>query len=177
MKKWQTLLAIWGGISLVAVILVVSYLAYTMTIGNKAENDNATKSDVRFVLNWCTLGDDRIEKVTNSYISARSLTGDHLDAYAIKISHIDTSELKKIKNGVSRWYRCDTIPSILNDAISSTCNWPEEIRWFPKMEQLKSKEYYIYPVSIYCNGLRPSGAQLIFLNPKEKIIYFISASM
>jgi hypothetical protein len=176
MKIWQRLLIIWGGISLAVLIVFVSYLAYALTLGNKASNDKATNSDVRFVLNWCELGDNRIEKVIKSYTSARSLTGDHLDAYSIKISHVDTSELSQIRNGVSRWYRCDTIPSILNDAISFTCNWPEEIQWFPKMEKLKSKEYYVYPVSIYCNGLHPSGAQLIFLNPNEKVIYFISTS-
>lgn len=177
MKIWQRVLTIWGGVSLIAVILVISYLVYMITIGNKPENDKATVSDIRFVLNWCELGDQRIEKVTNSYISAKSFTGDHIDAYSIKISRVDICELKQIKNGVSRWYRCDTVPSILNDAISSTCNWPGEIQWFPKIEQLKSKEYYVYPVSIYCNGLHPSGAQLIFLDPKEKIIYFISTSI
>ncbi len=64
-------LMIWGGISLIGIILIFGYLAYSTTIGNKTVENKATKSDVRFVLNWCGLGDDRIEKVTNSYESGR----------------------------------------------------------------------------------------------------------
>ena len=177
MKIWQRGLIIWGAISLIMIVSLGSYLIYSLTFGNKASVNTARKSDIRFVLNWCELGDDRIERVVNSYSSPTSFTGDHLDAYSIKISAVDTSELKYLKNGVGNWYRCDHIPLILSDAISYTCNWPGELKWFPKIEELKSAEFYVYPVNIYCNGLHPSGAQLIFLNPKEKVIYFISTSM
>ena len=54
----------------------------------------------------------RIEKVLHSHVSARSLTGDHLDAYAIKISHVDTAELTaKTDDLGGGWYRGDQLPA------------------------------------------------------------------
>jgi hypothetical protein len=171
------ILTIWGGISLIGLILIVSYLTYSMTIGNKTENDKATKSDVRFVLNWCELGDDRIENVVRSYTSARSFTGDHVDVYSIKISHISMDELKKTNYGVGHWYRCDTIPEILDGAISLAGRFQDETDWFPKEETLRTKGFYVYPVNIYCNGTSPIGTQLIFINPKDKMVYYIDVKM
>ena len=144
MKIWQRILIIWGGISLVGIILLVSYLCYALTLGNKASNDEATKSDVRFVLNWCELGDDRIERVIKSYTSASSLNGDHLDAYSIKISHVTTDELKKTRYGIGKWYRCDTLQkTLLNDAVSFVGGFQNETPWFPKEEILRTKDYYV----------------------------------
>ncbi|MDJ1506236.1 hypothetical protein [Xanthocytophaga agilis] len=94
-KVSRLLLTIWGGISLIGVIVIGCYVIYSMTLGNRDVEGKATKSDVRFVLNWCGLGDERIEKVLNSYNSAHSFTGDHLDVYEIKITNITVDELTK----------------------------------------------------------------------------------
>lgn len=166
-------LAIWGGISLIGIILILGYFAYSMTIGNKNVKNEATKSDVRFVLNWCGLGDQRIKKVTNSYQSAHSFTGDYLDAYAIDISEVTEDELKN-KNG---FYRLDSLPQVLNDAVKMASGWQHEIPWFPKLEDLKKEDVYVYPWSIYCNGISPSGAELIFVVPKDKKVYYIGTKM
>ena len=166
-------LTIWGGISLIGLILILSYFAYSTTIGNKTVENKATKSDVRFVLNWCGLGDDRIEKVTNSYESGRSFTGDYLDAYAIDISKVTIDELKNKKG----FYRLDSLPEILNKAIIMTSGWQHEIPWFPKLEKLRKEDVYIYPWSIYCNGIDPTGAELIFVLPKDKKVYYIGTKM
>lgn len=169
----KNILAIWGGISLIGIILFLGYLAYSMIIGNKTVENEATKSDVRFVLNWCGLGDQRIEKVTNSYESGRSFTGDYLDAYGIEISNVTLDELKN-KNG---FYRLDSLPQVLNDAVKMTNGWQYEIPWFPKLEELKQEDVYVYPWSIYCNGITPSGAELIFVIPKDKKVYYIGTKM
>ncbi|WP_396159309.1 hypothetical protein [Flavobacterium sp.] len=166
-------LAIWGGISLIGIILILGYLAYSMTIGNKTVENEATKSDVRFVLNWCGLGDQRIEKVTNSYETGRSFTGDYLDAYAIDISEVKQEELKN-KNG---FYRLDSLPQVLNDAVKMASGWQHEIPWFPRLEDLKKEDVYVYPWSIYCNGITPNGAELIFVMPKDKKVYYIGTKM
>ncbi len=169
----KNILAICGGISLIGIILLLGYLAYSMTIGNKNVENEATKSDVRFVLNWCGLGDQRIEKVTNSYASGSSFTGDYLDAYAIDISKVTLDELKN-KNG---FYRLDSLPQVLNDAVKMTIGWQHEIPWFPRLEELKKEDVYVYPWSIYCNGIKPSGAQLIFVVPKDKKVYYFGTKM
>lgn len=166
-------LAIWGGISLIGIILILGYLVYSMTIGNKNIENEATKSDVSFVLNWCELGDQRIEKVTNSYESSRSFTGDYLDAYAIDISEVTLDELKN-KNG---FYRLDSLPQVLNDAVKMISGWQHEIPWFPRLEDLKKEDIYVYPWSIYCNGIKPSGAELIFVVPKDKKVYYFGTKI
>jgi hypothetical protein len=177
MKTWQRILIIWGGISLIAIILIVSYLIYIMTIGNRPENDKATKSDVRFVLNWCTLGDDRVEKVVNSYISPTSLTGDHIDEYSIKITHVTKDELEKINIIQGRWYRCDSLPNTLDDAVKFIGEFEDETSWFPKEEKIRTKDFYVYPWSMEYHGISPYAAQLIFINPNEKIVYYIDAKI
>ncbi len=166
-------LTIWGGISLIGLILILSYIAYSLTLGNKTVENKATISDVRFVLNWCRLGDQRIEKVTNSYVSGRSFTGDYLDAYAIEINKVTHKELTNIKG----WYRIDSLPPILNDAVNMAIGWQHEIPWFPKLAEFKQEDVYVYPWSIYCNGIKPKSAELIFVIPKEKKVYYIGTKM
>ncbi|MFY8189130.1 MAG: hypothetical protein ACOVLC_14400 [Flavobacterium sp.] len=166
-------LALWGAISLIGITLILGYLAYSMTIGNKTIENEATKSDVRFVLNWCGLGDQRIEKVAHSYKSGQSFTGDYFDAYAIDINKVSHEELKNEKG----FYRLDSLPQVLNDAIKMVSDWQHKIPWLPKFEKLKKEEVYVYPWSIFCSGINPSGAKLIFVVPKDKKVYYIGTKM
>jgi hypothetical protein len=85
-KRW---LVICGGFSLLVVVVLVGYLAYEWTYGNRERSDDASARDVRFVLNWADLGEDRIERVVHSYRSPRSLGGGHIDAYAILVSRLE----------------------------------------------------------------------------------------
>jgi hypothetical protein len=135
----------------------------------------ATKADVRFVLNWCQLGDERIEEVLHSYRSARSFTGDHLDAYAIRVSHVDAAELKRDDFG-SGWQRCDQLNGVLKDAIDFAVVWldTDEVAWFPRENELASDEMFVYPWSIYCHGTQPAAVELIFVRPKDKMVFYLS---
>lgn len=172
-KIGKNALAIWGGISLIGIILILGYLAYSTSIGNKTVVNKATTSDVRFVLNWCGLGDQRIEKVLNSYESGRSFTGDYLDAYAIEISNVTELELKNDKG----WHRLDNLPKVLNDAVELANSWQYQIPWFPKMDELNPENVYVYPWSIYCNGIDPTGTELIFVIPNDKMVYYLGTKM
>jgi hypothetical protein len=111
MKAVRWILLVWGGLSLIGLLGFAAFVGYRLGPGNRDRNDSASVHDVRFVLNWCELGDQRIEHVIHSHVSARSFTGDHLDAYAIKISHVDIAELTSKANDFgSRWYRGDQLP-------------------------------------------------------------------
>ena len=177
-KFSKTALMIWGGLSFVGVIVIACYLLYSFGAGNKDVDEQASKSDVRFVLNWCELGDQRIEKVLHSHVSARSLTGDHLDAYAIKITDVSVDELTKVgRVGNNRWYRCDSLPKILDDAVSFVGGWQHENPWFPTEESIRTTDFYVYTMSIYTHGVTPSAAELIFIKPADKMVYFVSAKM
>ncbi|QEE50153.1 hypothetical protein FUA48_11365 [Flavobacterium alkalisoli] len=180
LKVGKLLLLIWGAISLFGVIVIGGYTYYTLTWGNKTEINTATKSDVRFVLNCCGLGDDRIENVVNSYTSAQSFTGDYLDAYEIQISNVSIDELtKKGENEIlsAKFYRMDNLPEVLNEAVTFVDGWHHEIPWFPKEYELRTKDFFVYPRRINCYGLTPNAAELIFINPAEKKVYYLGTKM
>jgi hypothetical protein len=180
LKISKIALMIWGAISLIGIIIIALLFFYPEGLGsgNEIVTDKATKEDVKFILNWCELGDERIEKVLKSSVSPRSFTGDHLDAYSIKISHIDISELKQKEDmRAGQWYRGDSLPKILDDAIEFIGGFQHETPWFPTEKNIRTSDYYIYPWSIYCHGVIPRSAQIIIVKPTEKIVYYISVSI
>ena len=169
--KW--ILLVWGGLSLIGTVAIIGMIAYGIGAGNRTKTDKASPQDVRFVLNWCNLGDNRIEKVLHSHVSARSFTGDHLDAYAIKITDLTIEELTTNSDKFrQRWYRGDQLPKVLDDAVSFVGGWLHEIDWFPTEAELRSDEIYVYPWSIYCHGVIPSAAKIIFVRSKYKMVFF-----
>jgi hypothetical protein len=171
--KW--LLIGWGIISLAGLIVIAGLVGYRIGPGNVDASGTATNQDVRFVLNWCRLGDERMEKVVHSYQSARSLLGDHLDAYAIKISHVDEAELVRDDFGTG-WFRCDQLDGVLKDAVDFAAGWlhRDDIGWFLTEDELKSDRVYVFPWSIYCHGTHPSAIELIFVRPKDKMVFYMS---
>jgi hypothetical protein len=169
----KTILAIIGALFLGAFAL--STYAAISAITARTKTDTAGKPDVRFVLNWCRLGAERTEEVVKSHISHRSFTGDHLDAYAIKLTHLSAAELEAASDHLSRWHRADGIlPQILSDAVDFATSARHEIPWFPSKEKLLTSDFHIFPWSIRCHGITPSGVKLIFANPSEKMLYYIS---
>lgn len=169
--KW--LLLIWGSFTLVITIALGVFISYQLTITNRDKDDLASPDDVRFVLNWCGFGDNRIERVIHSHISARSFTGDHLDAFAIKVSKMDEVELEsKTNNFEKRWYRCDQLPPMLAEAIKFVDGWHHEIPWFPGGSELRSSNFYVSVWSVYFHGDRPTAADLIFVRPSDQMVFY-----
>ena len=168
---------IWGGLSLLAVIAIGAFVAFQIGPGNRDKNDSASRHDVRFVLNWCRLGDDRIQKVVHSHVSSRSFTGSHLDAYAIKITHVDPSELDARSGELRRWYRGDRASAIVNDGLEFMGMWLDAIPWFPKQAELRSSSYYIYPQHIDYHGIKPAGVEMIFVRPSDKMVFYFDGKM
>jgi hypothetical protein len=175
MKKIKEIIKIlmigWGILCFIGAMVIACIIVYSFTFGNKPSIGKANRKDVRYVLNWCQLGDERITEVVHSYKSSRSFTGDHLDAYAIKISHVSIKELSN-----SDWCRGDKVEGILNDALVFTGAWSnnKEIPWFPSEKELRSKKIYVYPWSIYYHGTRPTAVKLIFVRPKDCMVFFLS---
>lgn len=165
----------WGIISAIGAAGVAGLIAYRFIPGNLPKSDFAAPHDVRFVLNWCELGHDRIEEVVHSYRSSRSFTGDHLDAYVIRISHVEIDELKEMDGGRG-WYRCDQVEGVLKDAIEFISGWlhNDGIPWFLTSEEIRSEEIYVYPQGTYFMGTRPISTQLIFVRPRDRMVFYIS---
>jgi hypothetical protein len=174
--KW--FLIAWGAICLFGAVGVVGLVAFKLGPGNTESAQTASRQDIRYVLNWCNLGDERIEEVINSYVSARSFTGDHLDAHQIRIAHVDLSELVPDEFGKG-WTRCDKVDGVLKDAIHFVQGWlhRDDISWFLTEDELRSQDVFVYPWSIYCHGTRPTAVELIFVRPKDKMVFFISSKV
>jgi len=156
-----------------SLIIIVPTLGSMFYSYNNIDKSNfAKKTDVDFVLNWIGLGANRIKHVLNSTKSARSLTGDHLDAYEIEISHVSETELQDPHS----WSRGDKINSIYKDAIDFVTMWIEsdKISWFPKYDELTSNKFYVYSWSIEYHGKYPTSAKMIFIIPSKKLVYYIS---
>jgi hypothetical protein len=140
------LLAIWGAFTLLFTVAAIGYVIYTFGVGNRTRIDSATIRDVQYVLNWCGLGADRIQAVTRSYVSSRNFNGDHLDAYAIKVSRLELSELTQPKESATgSWYRGDSIPSLVDEAYKFMGGRLYEVGWFPTEAELRTSNYYVYP--------------------------------
>jgi hypothetical protein len=164
--KW--LLLIWGAISALGVLTIVGLIAY-QSLNHSGKADT---KDVRFVLNWCNLGDERIEEVIKSYESARTFTGDHLDAYSIKISHVDSLELQS-----DDWQRVDEATGVYKEAIDFMSGWLHEIPWFPKVDGDDADKYYIYLWGIDFHGNKPVSASIILVRPEDNMIFYFESVM
>lgn len=170
--RWGLL--VWGALSLVGVITIAIYDGDAFPRPDGPDKiDSATNQDVRFVLNRCELGDHRIEKVVHSYVSPRSGSGDYLDAYSIKITHVERDELTKA-TGASpgRWYRGDQLPQVLDEAVEFFNEPFPELPWFPSELELRSPQFYVYPVSITLDGLQPTAVELVFIRPADKMVFY-----
>lgn len=169
------IVALWGFASIGAISVTgVAALWYvTLGPGNSPEKDNAEPNDVAFVLNWAGLAPGRIESVVNSYESSRSLMGDHLDAYEIKVTHLSSLDLSEDDDGERRWYRGDRLPSVVGDAVEFTAPL-REASWFPSTVELKREDTWVLPWQITLYGMRIQQAQLIIAQPSKKRVLFVS---
>lgn len=169
-------LIIWGGLSLLAVLVIGSLIVFQFSVGNTDDSRPASFKDVRFVLNWCDLGDDRIREVTHSFQSARSFTGDHLDGHAIRVSHLEVDEL--VSTNSRGWLRCDELEGVSKMAIDYVTMWlgSGEMEWFPGAERLKTSEFFVYIWSLDLSGTSPDAVQLILAQPSENMVYYVSAA-
>jgi hypothetical protein len=179
LKFLKTFFAVWGVISFLVVLIISGSIIWMAGPGNREKVDKVTKKDVGYILNWSGLGADRITDVIHSYKSSRSMTGDHFDAYAIKIVPIPETELNNTYDQFQRWYRGDQLPRLLVDAIEFSFNFPEikSLKWLPSKDEIKSKRYCIQVWGAYYSGDGISETRLIIYCPEESVIYFVSAKV
>ena len=169
---------VWGALSLIALTVSFAYIAYEIGPGNRVEIDAASFRDVRFVLNWCKLGDDRIERVVHSYVSGRNITGDHFDAYAIQVSKLDVAELHADdEQEPNRWHRAEVLPPALDQAVEFALLFGEarDLQWLPPETEIRTSEFFVYPWMILLRETQVTAVQLIFARPSDKMVFYISA--
>ena len=169
----RNVLAVWGAFSFVALLATVALFAHR-TLPMK--DDSASKNDVRFVLNWSQLGDDRIQAVVHSHVSMRSFTGDHFDAYAIRVASLTEAELTGAPpSGANRWVRGDAVDPVVADAVKFLESAGSEAPWLPGGDELLTARYYIWVWSIELRGRRDvTAAEIILARPSDRMIFYAS---
>jgi len=175
----RVLLIGWGIVSAVGVTCLVGVVSYNLLFASSGSLDvtsSACKRQAHVILNWCQLGSGRMEGVLHAHESKRSFTGDHVDMYAIRISHMDVSELKTDMNGYG-WTQCDQAEGVLKDAIDFAGDWGEfeKTTWFPEKQDMKSPDMFVFSWRIAYSGTRPTAVQLMFVRPSDKTVFYISA--
>ncbi|WP_417910916.1 hypothetical protein [Candidatus Electronema sp. PJ] len=170
----KTLLLIWGTFCALGVILFTGTLAYKLGLDNKNSNAIASKYDVRYILIWCGLGEERIKEVLHSYVSARAFSGDHFDAHAIRLSQVKEAELTR-NEADDGWFRGDQASGAVKDAVEFIEAWvpSEEAPWFPAVKELRSPDIYVFPYTIHYDNTRVTDAELIFVRPKDNMLFFV----
>ncbi len=163
---------VWGIICAIGLVLLIVKTTAQLTPREKI--NEATNEDVEFVLNWTGLGSDRIQEVNNSYSSLMSFTGDHLEAYAIKISGVSLEELNKTSDFGTQWYRGDKLPQHIADAVSDTRTWKREINWFPAEEEIRTESIYVWSESVHYSGSRVTAYRIILIRPADNMVFYIS---
>jgi len=177
MKYVKNILALVGGAALVFLAIATVSALYYYKWDNVPRHNVKDKQDVRFVLNWSRLGEDRTKSVMHSYISERSLTGDHLDAYAIEITGVSIDELES--EHIIKWTRGDRVEDVYKEAIRLANSFVNlhELAWLPDKEQLLSDKIYVYPWAVMLHGEHVTSAKLIFAVPSENMVYYVSVKV
>ena len=177
MKYVKNILVFIGAGAVIFVTITMISAFYYATGDRTANRTIVDKKDVRFVLNWSRLGEERIKSVKHSYISERSLTGDHIDAHAIEITGVSIDELVNQK-GI-KWTRGDRVKGVFKEAIEFASSFVEldKLAWFPSKEQLSSDKIYVYPWAVMLHGKHVTSTQLIFVAPSENMIYYVSVKV
>ena len=159
-----------GALTVIHLAVVAGFMIYAFCGKPLPKTDYATNKDVRFVLNWCNLGEQRIGRVVHSYNSVAGITADHLTAFAIEVKALDVAELESSKKG--NWHRGDRLPPNLQEAVKLVAGCRHEIPWFIDTEELNSDQVYIYPWSLEFGAQYLNAATLIIARPRDKMIFF-----
>jgi len=175
MKYLKNILAIWGVISLILLVFASGGLYYYSPSGwrNDVQKDVATIKDVRFVLNWVELGDERIKEILHSSESKRSMTGDHNDFYVIKTNDISVEEL----TNTEMWMRGDKLLGVFESGVELVGMFSNGTTWFPDIDVLTSEEIYVSVWSVRFHRRRATSAKVIFVRPSENKVYYASVKI
>jgi len=168
---WNAL-AVWGLACAVVVIGLIGLFAY----GQIPKNDSARGGDVRFMLNWPGLGEDRLETVVHSHVSNSGPLGDHFDAYAIRLTSLSEADLSMPdRNERSAWVRGDRADALLRNAVEFVATAHPEAPWLPTSEQLLTAQYYVWVwrVDLRANN-RVTAADVIFAHPSDRMMLYAS---
>jgi len=170
MKYLKMLFVVWGVITAGLACVLLVFFLYAHFFRGKTHHNTATANDVRFVFNWTQLGEENIQSVLHSSQSTRSLTGDHVDAYAIQAKAIPTIVLHDAR----AWTRGDHLSETEKKGVAFVTLFTRQFSWFPDEQELLSRDIYVYCWSIVFHEKEVTAAKIIFVRPSTNRVFYAS---
>jgi hypothetical protein len=129
----------------------------------------ADKKDAEFVLNWGGISTNQSYKVIQSYVSARNLTGDHLDFYCIELQKFEVAE-----TSTDQWKNGPEADPLLAEALQLA---PEDAHQhgacFPTTDQANSRNMKIMFWSVTAHGRYPTAADILLYDTDSRKLYYV----
>lgn len=165
---------------MIAVLWGVGLTVYEFAKCSRNRIDKLDPKEMRYVMTSCPLGEKRVQQVIHSFAGSEGGPGDHLYVCAIKLTTVSLEELtaNTCEGFKGRWYRGDQLPKVVDDTVPWLEGWLHNgqynnlFEWFPKGDELRSQDVYAYPCWIDLADLRPYAATIIFVRPKDKMLFF-----
>lgn len=173
--KWA--LVGWGAVSLVFYLwsLTIFLASFSVHASTKSSQE-ASLNRFHMVLDNSGLGANRIEGALQVYEKypnpVRAL---HFHAYASKMAPVDMNDLTQSMEGSDiHWYRGNHLPSVVDNAVTAIGQATDELQvsWFPKTQEIRSDQIYVYSWNIDYAGVKPIEATLIFVRPSDQMVFY-----
>lgn len=160
-------LRVFGVFALLALAAIAVYILHAFA-SNSDQTNTASGSDVVFVLNWGGLKSDQEYTVLNSFTSARSLTGDHLDYYCIQITDFSPSGGEK-----ANWMPIPSLDSTAREAVAQALsNGNAEQCFGPGPAHAKELMAYVWSATIH--GRYVTAYDVILFDAETRKLLYVS---
>lgn len=174
-KALFTVLIVWGFVSFLGVVVWIAHFFAAgdpdLGEGGPGRTDRMTASDVRFILRIEPLQSAKLERIVHSFESGRAFTGDHRDAIAIKVIELPVAKFEKLPNHIRNpWVRGDKVEQPIKDALVRGHIYD----WQPTTDEVLTADYYINPLILVLHSGNLTAAEIIYVNVKTQMVYYIS---
>ncbi len=169
MKVIRIILQIIGAFVLGAFLLIVVWSFLNSPFSSKKVSN---KNDAVFILNWAGINKNQDWKIIESSISARNMTGDHVDYYCIQLEHFDVNKRQLHEE----WKQGPEKNDLLAAAVENAVEWAilDGSKYFPSSNIANSSSMKIMFWSVTTHGRRPTAAKVILYQPETKRLFYVS---
>jgi hypothetical protein len=167
MKWFRIALEMIGAASLLAVMGFGSWHLYS---DSSEKVNKATRKDAMFILNWGGLSPDQDYRITSSYESSRSFTGDYLDYYCIELPKFEVAEWAK-----DQWHEGPETDSLLANALELALNDARQHDGcIPSVQEANSTGIKIMFRQVVLHDRQPTAADIILYDSQKQKLYYVS---
>jgi len=134
-------------------------------------HDDASVSDVRFILEVGHFKHGSIEKVIHSY------NAHGCDAYQVQLSHLAPGDLRLLTDENFGWCRGDKMSTEQSSFVKFVSGFHSYIPWFLHSREIEGSNVYMYVERFYREGGRVSMAQVLFVRPFDDMAFYFQGHL